>query len=197
MSDQCSTFVRLWLYRHEPPKPLQADNVYNNAEFRNLCDEWNIHLQLVAPNHQEANGIIEPANRTLRMTSNRLLAVDRRTRLDDTIVEATYGKNLMRRPRLTPLLSYSMVLNLVFRKKSAPYCCRSSRSPRSYRTKPLIVSTWCYTNSLVTSPRTIYCHSSPPTFGETKEDGLDPLKSLVRKNTRSSSHITVIKSLVI
>lgn len=70
MSDQRSTFVRLWIYMHGSPKLLQADIKYNNAVFQNFCHEWNTHLYLLAAIHHEANRIIKCTRRTLRMTSN-------------------------------------------------------------------------------------------------------------------------------
>lgn len=100
MSDQCSIYVRLWTSRHGPPELLQTNGECDNNKFRNLCAKWKINLPIVAAHHHDANGVNERASRTLRLTFDRLRAADHRISLDDLVLEATYGKNLVRWSKL-------------------------------------------------------------------------------------------------
>lgn len=63
MSDECNVFIRLWIYRHGPPKLLQADKEHGNIEFQKFCADWEIEVRIVAANHHKANGGIERDNR--------------------------------------------------------------------------------------------------------------------------------------
>lgn len=70
--------------------------------FLNISMTKNIQLHVVASNHHEENETIERANQTLRMTYRRLQSAGPRSRLDDLVLEARYGKSLIRGSKLAP-----------------------------------------------------------------------------------------------
>lgn len=77
MSNQCTTFLCLWIYRHGSVKPLQADSEYNNGYFHKLCDDRKIELRIVAASHYVASEAVERVSRTLRMTYNCIRSTNR------------------------------------------------------------------------------------------------------------------------
>lgn len=96
MLKSCSAFLRPWDYRHGLRKVFKAVNKYDNDEFRSLCEDWDIGVNIAATSHYKANGIIERANCSIQIIYNQLQVTDRCSRLDDITMEATYGKSLVR-----------------------------------------------------------------------------------------------------
>eukprot|EP00171_Calliarthron_tuberculosum_P003112 IDg3112t1 len=94
LSSILNSFKRIQVLRHGAPLTVQADNQFNRADFINYLKDIGSSFVLSAANDHEANGVIESANRVLRMHFRKIRASDHRSPLSDLLAEATYAKNI-------------------------------------------------------------------------------------------------------
>lgn len=96
LQDQVTAFRRMQVNRHGVPRSIMADNEYAKEPFTSFCKDLDVELIATPADSHECNGLVERANRTLRMHHDRLRACDKRSNTDDIVSEATYAKNINR-----------------------------------------------------------------------------------------------------
>jgi len=96
LDTQIAVFKSLYLYRHGPPLSIRGDEEYKKPDFLTFCHSINTEFVDIAANHHEGNGVIERANRTVRMYFDRIRLADKKSTVHDCVQRATYAKNICR-----------------------------------------------------------------------------------------------------
>ena len=96
LETQIRIFKSIYLYRHGPPSSIRGDEEYNKPEFLHFCESIETNFIAIAANHHEANGVIERANRTIRMYYDKLRLAHGKSSVHECVERATFAKNICR-----------------------------------------------------------------------------------------------------
>ena len=90
-------FMKHWIAIHGPPKVVLSDNgsEFNNEEFRDMCQNFNIEVKTTAAYSPWSNGLCERHNQTLTNIMQKVRADKKEINLETALCWALAAKNSM------------------------------------------------------------------------------------------------------